>query len=52
LMLIPFLNLIFMEPDVRFYIIFFLTVFLGTAFLFYIFLDGGRITRILEGFPC
>ncbi len=52
MMLIPFLNLIFMKPNVRFYLVFFTTVFLGTALLFYVFLDSGRAIRILEGFAC
>ena len=52
LMLIPFLNLFFMRPNVRFYLLFFTTVFIGTADMLYIFLDDGRIYRILDGFPC
>jgi hypothetical protein len=52
MMLIPFLNLLFMKPNVRFYLLFFTSVFIGTAFMLYLFLDDGRIYRILDGFPC
>ncbi len=52
LMLIPFLNLLFKEPNVRFYMFFFLTVFIGTVFLAYIFFDGGRFFRMIDGYAC
>lgn len=52
LMFVPFLNLLFKKPSVRFYFLFFLNVFVGTAVLFYLLLDGGRLIRIFEGFQC
>ena len=52
LMLIPLANLLFTRPDVRFYLLFFVTVFLGTILLLYLSLNEGRLFRIIEGFTC
>lgn len=52
LMLIPFLNLLFREPTVRFYVLFFFSVFIGTALFLYILFDGGRFMRMFQDFSC
>jgi|GEM_PF-558787 len=52
LMLVPFINLLYKEPSVRFYVLFFMNVFVGSAILLYLMLDGGRVFRIFQGFSC
>ncbi len=52
LMLIPFLNLLYKTPNVRFYLLLFLNIFGGSAVLLYMLFDGGRLFRIFEPFSC